>query len=217
MKSVDVTKQVEIANKNALAIGGHFQNEFVYEIAKLVPSDTLSITFDESLFDAKVRQAVEFFAVSKMMEFVEYNLRNTVDVHFHSTNREQRTYIKEAAKNGWLTKLDYDVLNGRYHEVDANLSDYKSAKEARNEAYISAEKKLLSYLVYLNPEETITLAVSKFLACSKYDVTVYKKDTKPTVILGKPGYSFEAEADNREIVKGEMMITDTLARFVFQV
>jgi hypothetical protein len=216
MKSLDITEQVKTANENTLALGGHFQNEFVYEIAKLVPSNTLSITFDESLFDAKVRQAVQIFAAEKMIDSIEYNLRNTVDVQFYGASKEQRTYIKDASTNGWLSSLDFDVLNGDYAEIDANVHEYETQDEARNKAYSAAEKKLLGYLAYVNPKRTIALGVNKFLSCSIGNVVVLEASLRPTVILGKPAYSFEAQVEDSEIVKGEMMITNTLARFVFE-
>lgn len=216
MKSLDITEQVKTANENSLALGGHFQNEFFYEISKLVPSNTLSITFDESLFDQKVTQAVHLFAVQKMIDSIEYNLRNTVDVPFYGASKEQRTHIKDALKNGWLSSLDFDVLNGDYAEIDANVHEYETRDEARNKAYSAAEKKLLGYLVYVNPKRTIALGVNNFLACGIGNVVVLEASLRPTVILGKPAYSFEAQVEGSEIIKGEMMITNTLARFVFK-
>jgi hypothetical protein len=74
----------------------------------------------------------------------------------------------------------------------------------------------LGYLAYVNPKRTIALGVNKFLSCSIGNVVVLEASLRPTVILGKPAYSFEAQVEDSEIVKGEMMITNTLARFVFE-
>lgn len=140
----------------------------------------------------------------------------TVDILFHSASSEQLEYKEQAYKNSWLSCLNFDVLSGRYEEVDANKHDYETKQEARNKAFVLAEKKLLGYLTLLDPKNTIALAVSKFFGVDKNDVIVYEKDLQVCSILGKPAYSFAAEYAAGQVIRGEFLIGNTLARFVFE-
>lgn len=151
------------------------------------------------------------------MEVEAANPSKSVDVKFHSSNREQRTYIEEARKNGWLSALDHSVLNGYYDQVDANRLESESVSEARNKAYSLAEKKLISYTVYCSPDRTIELGVAQYLNCNSHDVVVLQADLIPCTILGKPAYKFTVQTGTgaNALLKGEVMILNTLARFVF--
>lgn len=151
------------------------------------------------------------------MEIEAANPSKSVDVRFHSSNREQRSCIEEARNNGWLSALDHSVLNGCYDQVDANRLESESIKEARSNAYALAEKKLISYTVYCTPDRTIELGVSKYLNCNSHDVVVLQADLVPCTILGKPAYKFTVQTGTgaSDLLKGEVMILDTLARFVF--
>lgn len=151
------------------------------------------------------------------MEVEAANPSKSVDVLFHSSNREQRTYIEEARSNGWLTALDHSVLNGDYDQVDANRLESESISDARNQAYSLAEKKLISYTVYCSPDRTIELGVSKYLNFISHDVVVLQSSKVPCTIVGKPAYKFTVQTGTgaSDLLSGEVLILDTLARFVF--
>lgn len=149
------------------------------------------------------------------LQMQEQSKADRVTITFSGSNREERTNIMAAYHAGWLNEVDYDVLRGRYYQVDKHYTSQEAKNEARNNAYRLAEQRLIGYLTHQDPSRVIAMAVEKYTGVIRYDVTVLMADLKSKTILGKPAYSFSVQIPDNKYLSGVFLIDDTSAVFLF--